>query len=66
MGLGEGLLQIAMAALGIAVITLLVGNAGATSQVVQSGGGVFIDLIRTLTLQNQGGFGVGIGGRYGR
>jgi hypothetical protein len=61
MGFGEGLYHLAMAGLGIAVITLLVKNSQQTAQVAASFGG---DYNQTLsTLSGQGG-GMGYGGRF--
>lgn len=60
MGFGEGLYHLAMAGLGIAVITLLVKNSQQTAQVAQSFGNVYNQTLSTLT--GQGGF--SYGGRF--
>ena len=52
MGFGEGLYHLAMAGLGIAVITLLVRNSQQTAQVAQAFGGVYNQTLTTLTGQN--------------
>lgn len=57
MGFGEGLYHLAMAGLGVAVITLLIRNSSQTVQVAQTFGGVYNDTLRTLT---------GQGGSFGR
>jgi hypothetical protein len=54
MGFGEGLYHLAMAGLGIAVITLLIRNSQQTAQVAQSFGGVYLDTLNTLTGQGSG------------
>ena len=62
MGFGQGLFEIAMAALGISVITLLITKAPQTAQVTQAGTRGFVDILDTLTGQPmRGGFG-GMGG----
>lgn len=62
-GLGSGLLEIAMALIGIALIALLVGNSKKTVEVVSQASNSFGDLLRVVTLQ--GGNGVGAsGGMY--
>lgn len=60
MGLGEGLYHLAMAGLGIAVITLLVKNSQQTAQVAASFGGVYNQTLATLTGQG----GIGYGGNF--
>lgn len=57
-GLGSGLLEIAGGLMGIALIALLINRSKDTSRVIQSGGGMFNTLLRTVTLQDQfgGGF----------
>ena len=58
MGFGQGLFEIAMAALGISLIT----KAPQTAQVTQAGTRGFVDILDTLTGQPmRGGFG-GMGG----
>lgn len=60
MGFGEGIYHLAMAGLGIAVITLLVRNAQQTAQVAQTFGGVYNQTLQTLTGQSSalGGYNV--------
>lgn len=54
-GLGSGLLEIAMALIGVAILALLVGNSQKTVQVISQTGNTFNDLLRTVTLQNGSG-----------
>ena len=54
--IGSGILEIAMALLGIAVIALLVGNASKTVQLVQATTTGFGNLLNIVTLQNGMGF----------
>lgn len=54
-GLGSGLLEIAMALIGVALLALLVGNASKTTQVISQASTSFNDLLRTVTLQNGNG-----------
>lgn len=61
-GLGSGLLEIAMALIGVALIALLVGNASKTTAIVSQASNSFADLLRVVTLQN--GNGVQPGGMY--
>lgn len=61
-GLGKGILEVAMALLGIALIALLVGNASKTTQVVSSATSGFNELLKTVTLQNGMGSGFGFSG----
>jgi hypothetical protein len=51
MGFGQGLFEIAMAGLGIAIITLLIRNSAQTVQVTRAVGGTYIDILDTLTGQ---------------
>lgn len=51
-GIGSGILEIAMALIGIALIALLIGNASKTTQIISTAGNTFNDLLRTVTLQN--------------
>lgn len=51
-GLGSGLLEIAMALLGIALLALLVGNASKTNSIISQAGNTFGSLIGLVTLQN--------------
>jgi len=53
--MGQGLLEIAMALIGVSIIALLVGNASKTTQVISQAGNTFGDLLRVVTLQNSGG-----------
>ena len=48
----SGVLEIAMALIGVAILALLVGHASGTAQVIQSATGGFDQLLRTVTLQN--------------
>jgi hypothetical protein len=57
MGIGSGVMEIATALIGIALIALLVNRASDTSKLIQTTGGAFNDLLRTVTLQNSGGMG---------
>lgn len=50
--IGSGILEIAMALIGVALLALLVGNAGKTTQIISQAGDTFNDLLRTVTLQN--------------
>lgn len=56
-GLGAGVLEIAMALIGVALVALLVGNSKNAGSLVQTAGSTFGDLLKIVTLQN--GFGVG-------
>ena len=49
---GRGILEVAMALTGIALIALLVNKASSTTAIVQSTGQAFNDLLKTVTLQN--------------
>lgn len=55
-GLGTGLLEIAMALLGIALVALLVNNASKAATLVQAGTQGFGNLLQIVTLQNGMGF----------
>jgi uncharacterized protein YoxC len=61
-GLGSGILEIAMALIGVALLALLVGNAGKTTQIISQAGNSFNDLLKTVTLQ--AGNGVSGNGMY--
>jgi len=50
--MGNGILEVAMALIGVALIALLVGRAEQTSQVVTSAGTAFNNLLKTVSLQN--------------
>lgn len=50
--MGHGILEVAMALIGVALIALLVGKAEKTSQVITSSGDAFNELLKTVTLQN--------------
>ena len=63
-GLGRGLMEIAMALLGVAFIAMLITNSGKTSQVVTTLGSTFSNLINAATLSNMNGLNVsGLGFR---
>lgn len=51
-GIGKDLVEIAMAILSIALIALLIGHAGSTTSILNSGVGGFNKLLQTVTLQN--------------
>ena len=53
-GIGEGILKIAFALMSIAILALLIGRAKETTQIVSSISTNFNDLLRTVTLQDQG------------
>lgn len=59
-GLGSGLLEIAMALIGVALLALLVGNSSKTTAIISQAGNSFNDLLRTVTLT--GGNGIAAGG----
>ena len=63
-GLGSGLLEIAMAIIGIALIALLVGNSQKTVQVLSQAGNTFNDLLATVTLQSGSRVGTSTGFVY--
>jgi uncharacterized protein YoxC len=54
--LGSGILEIAMALIGVALLALLVGNSSKTTAIISQAGNTFNDLLKTVTLQN--GFGM--------
>jgi uncharacterized protein YoxC len=57
-GLGSGILEIAMALIGVALLALLVGNASKTTAIISQAGDTFNSLLQTVTLQNgMGNFG---------
>lgn len=57
-GLGSGILEIAMALIGVALLALLVGNASKTNSIISQAGDTFNNLLQTVTLQNSmGSFG---------
>lgn len=57
-GLGSGLLEIAMALIGVALLALLVGNASKTNSIISQAGDTFNTLLQTVSLQNSmGNFG---------
>jgi hypothetical protein len=60
-GLGSGILEIAMALIGVALLALLVGNSSKTTAIISQAGDTFNGLLQTVTLQNSGGIG-GSGG----
>lgn len=57
-GLGSGVLEIAMALIGVALLALLVGNSSKTTAIISQAGDTFNTLLQTVTLQN----GMGAGG----
>ena len=52
-GIGAGIMEIATGLMGIALIALIIGNAGKTTTVISGAGGTFNELLRTVTLQGQ-------------
>lgn len=50
--IGSGILEVAMALIGVALIALLVNRATDTSQIISSATGGFNTLLQTVTLQN--------------
>lgn len=52
--MGGHLTEIATLLIGVALVALLVNRQANTSQVISAGGGVFNELLRTVTLQNSG------------
>lgn len=58
-GLGSGLLEIAMALIGIALLALLVGNSKQTTAIISQASSSFDNLLRTVTLQNGNGIAPG-------
>lgn len=56
----KGVFEIATLLIGVATLALLIGRSSDTARVVQSTGGTFNELLRTVTLQS----GMGMGG-YG-
>lgn len=54
-GLGSGILEIAMALIGLALLALLVGRSSDTVKIVSAAGNTFNNLLNTVTLQNGGG-----------
>lgn len=50
--IGSGIMEIATALLGIALIALLVNRASDTSKIIETSGNTFNDLLKTVTLQN--------------
>ena len=53
-GLGSGLLEIAMALIGIALLALLIGKSSNTVQVIQGASNSLDNLLKTVTLQGNG------------
>jgi hypothetical protein len=51
----RGVLEIAMALIGVATITLLVNRASDAATLIDAAGGTFNNLLRTVTLQDQYG-----------
>lgn len=62
-GLGSGILEIAMALIGVALLALLVGNSSKTTAIISQAGDTFNSLLQTVTLQNGGAVG-GMGSIY--
>jgi len=58
----RGVFELAMAMLGIAVLTLLINRSGDTQTVIGAATGGFNALLRTLTLQGNSGSGISWGG----
>lgn len=58
-GLGSGLLEIAMALIGVALLALLVGNASKTTAIISQAGNTFGSLLNIVTLQNGNGIAAG-------
>lgn len=58
-GVGRGLLEIASGLMGIALIALILNRARDAGSLVQTAGGTFNNLLRTVTLQNSGAMGGG-------
>lgn len=56
--MGRQLTEIAALLIGVALVALVIGQADKTARVVQSAGGVFNDLLKTVTLQS--GFGINL------
>ena len=56
MNVGSGIMEIAMALIGVALLALLIGNSKKTVEVISQAGNTFDSLLRTVTLQNAGGF----------
>jgi hypothetical protein len=54
-GLGSGILEIAMALIGVALLALLVGNSSKTTAIISQAGNTFNELLQTVTLQNGAG-----------
>lgn len=50
----RGVLEIAMALIGVATITLLVNRADDAATLIKAGGGTFNMLLQTVTLQKSG------------
>lgn len=56
----RGVFEIATLLIGVATLALLIGQAPKTAKVIESAGGTFNELLRTVSLQNgQGGGGYG-------
>lgn len=58
--MGQNLTEIATLLIGVALVALLVNRFQGTATIISTGGGVFNELLRTVTLQNSG---VGMVGR---
>jgi uncharacterized protein YoxC len=55
MGLGSGLLEIAMGLIAVALIALLVNRSSDTVKVISQAGNSFSELLSVVTLQNGNG-----------
>lgn len=51
-GIGSGILEIAMALIGVALLALLVGRSKDTTAIISQAGNTFNELLQTVTLQN--------------
>ncbi len=60
--MGQHLTEIAVLLIGVALVALLVNPRARTTAVIGTGGQVFNELLRTVTLQSQGGMGMPMGG----
>ncbi|MHB8387518.1 MAG: hypothetical protein ACYDAO_09390 [Thermoplasmataceae archaeon] len=53
-GLGRGILEIAMALIGVALVALLVRNSGGATNLVRGAGDTFNTLLQTVSAGNSG------------
>lgn len=56
----QGVFEITMAIVGIALIALLINRSSDTARVIQSGASALDRLLARVTLQNQTGLGLGV------